>query len=90
MTLKPRPAPDPMGLAANEAMIAVSGLDVLLALASSPNVEREVRRTAVVSAFARWRQVARAFADLERVASASAAAGYEIANRAEDVKERAA
>lgn len=88
--MTPHPAPDPMSQAATEAMISVSGLDVLLALAASQSAEREVRRTAAISAFARYRQVVRAFTALERVAGGSAAAGYEIDQRAMDHKERAA
>jgi len=88
-------APDPMGrdpvaLAAAELMVALSGCDVLAALAASTDAEREVRRTALVSYFARYRQITRATVALERVASASAAAGYERDDRAMDIKENAA
>jgi len=86
----PRPAPDPMGQAANDAMISVSGLDVLLAVASSPNVTRAVRAAAATTAFAKYRQVVRAFTALEAAATNAAAAGYERDDRAMDIKENAA
>ena len=88
--MNPRPAPDPMGLAANEALLSVSGLDVLLAVASSPNVSREDRFAAGVRAAQQYRQLAHVWTAFEAAAPNIVSAGYEAHQRAMDVKERAA
>lgn len=91
MTLSPRPAPDPMGKAAQAALLAVTRLDFRLAIASSPNVTRQERADALALAFQQYRQIVRAFSELETVAPNAARLGFEADDRARDfAEERAA
>jgi hypothetical protein len=78
-----------MGQAANDAMISVSGLDVLLAVASSPNVSREQRFAAGVRAAQQYRQLVRVWTAFEAAAPNVVSAGYEAHQRAMDFKEMA-
>ncbi len=89
--MEARPAQDPMGLAAQAALLAVTRLDFRLAIASSPNVTRQERADALALAFQQYRQIVRAFSELETVAPNAARLGFEANDRARDfAEERAA
>lgn len=85
------PTPGHIRQAANEAALAVSGLDFDLLAAASADVDAADARRYLVAAFTKFRPFLRAMKALEDAAPASARAGYEADDRARDfAEERAA
>lgn len=61
-------APDEMGVAAHEAAMFASGLDLLLLAASSPTLDRAKRADALRKALRQWQPLCRAMSKLGMVA----------------------
>lgn len=65
-------APDSMGQAAHKAAMHASGLDLDLLAARSPDLDRSQRAAGLERAFVKFYALARAMAELEQAAPATA------------------